>query len=66
MQLLCTNVVFDTLLSDGGNSRGGASSVSKVPGNVKLPGPTDGNRALKSHSLPPQIVFLMLKKKIII
>jgi len=39
--------VFDTLLSDGGDSRGGAcssaSSVSKVPGNIKLPGPVDCN-----------------------
>jgi len=39
--------VFDTLLSDDGDSRGGAcvtaSSVSKVPGNVKLPDHVDCN-----------------------
>ena len=63
--------VFDTLLSDGGDSRGGAggtaSYVSKVPGNVKLPGPVDCGRVLNSHfsvfclAHQPH-VFLTLKK----
>ena len=53
--------VFDTLLSDGGDSRGGtASSVSKVPGNVKLSGPVDCNGALKSHALSVTVPLLGL------
>jgi len=53
--------VFDTLLSDGGDSRGGtASSVSKVPGNVKLSGPVDCNGALKSHALSVTVPLLVL------
>ena len=67
MQLLCTNV-FDTLLSDGGNSHGGAggtaSSVSKVPGNAGLSSLTywawQSHFSGFCHALPPHIVFLSL------
>ena len=52
------------LLSDGRNSSrwacGTASSVSKVPGNVKLPGSVDCNRALKSHALSGTVTLLAL------
>ena len=52
--------VFDRLLCDGGGACGTASSVSKVPGNVKLPGPVDCNKAHKSHALSVTVMLFGL------